>query len=254
MKGLGKGSFVHDYHLESVLAFAPGTEFHQSKLYKDGCLVLQDKASCLTVAALSPAKGCSLLDACSAPGMKTCQAAAAVTKTGRVTAIERDPKRCSTLRATVKKHTGSEASFVKVLNKDFLAVDPEDYPDVEAIVLDPSCSGSGIRDTGVTDLSPERLEKLAEMQAKLLAHALTFPGLKSLAYSTCSTQRTENEDVVVKVLNDHPQFRLRRGVLPQWGRRGDLPSSEMADLFIRADPDKDLCHGFFVAVIEKCTS
>jgi len=252
VKSLGKGSYVEDYHLPGVLAFASGTEFHQSRLYKEGCLVLQDKASCLTVAALDLTRGCSVLDACSAPGMKTIQAAAAVTKSGKVTAIERDQKRCSTLRATVKKHAGGQDSFVKVLHKDFLTVDPNEYPGVEAIVLDPSCSGSGIRDTGVTDLSSQRLEKLAEMQAKLLTHALTFPGLKALAYSTCSTQRIENEDVVTKVLKQHQnQFRLRKGVLPRWGRRGDQ-DSELAERFIRADPDKDLCHGFFVAVIEKC--
>jgi len=251
VRSLGKGCYVHDYHLDGVLAFASGTEFHQSKLYKEGCLILQDKASCLTVAALKPQKGLSVLDACAAPGMKTSQAAAAVTPSGKVTAIERDLKRCSTLRKTVKKHTGP---FVRVLNKDFLSLDPRDYPDVQAIVLDPSCSGSGIRDTGVTDLSQERLDKLAGMQAKLLAHALTFPSLKSLAYSTCSTQRTENEDVVMKVLSEHKQFRLRSGVLPTWTRRGDptaLTDPDLAEAFIRADPEQDLCHGFFVAVIEK---
>merc|ERR1719495_2531783 len=139
------------------------------------------------------------------------------------------------------KHAGGgQDSFVKVLNKDFLTVDPHEYPDVQAIVLYPSCSGSGIRDTGVTDLSQERLDKLAGMQAKLLAHALTFPSLKSLAYSTCSTQRTENEDVVMRVLSEQTKFRLRKGVLPKWTRRGDpaalTDSPEMAEAFIRADP------------------
>ena len=32
-----------------------------------------DKASCLSVEALNPPSGCTLLDSCAAPGMKTCQ-------------------------------------------------------------------------------------------------------------------------------------------------------------------------------------
>ena len=78
VKGLEKGFYVEDYHLKGLLlAFAPGTEFHQNRLYKDGSMVLQDKASCFTVAALNPPKGCRVLDACASPGMKTTQAAAA---------------------------------------------------------------------------------------------------------------------------------------------------------------------------------
>ena len=34
---------------------------------------LLDKASCLSVEALNPPIGCTLLDSCAAPGMKTCQ-------------------------------------------------------------------------------------------------------------------------------------------------------------------------------------
>ena len=93
-------------------------------------------------------------------------------------AIERDGKRCKTLIKTVKKH----APKVKVVNTDFLKVDPTAHKDIEAIVLDPSCSGSGIREAGTTDLSDERLESLSNMQATLLSHALTFPGIVT---STC---------------------------------------------------------------------
>jgi len=245
VKGLEKGFYVEDYHLKGLLlAFAPGTEFHQNRLYKDGSMVLQDKASCFTVAALNPPKGCRVLDACASPGMKTTQAAAATQ--APVLAIERDGKRCKTLIKTVKKH----APKVKVVNSDFLKVDPTAHKDIEAIVLDPSCSGSGIREAGTTDLSDQRLESLSNMQATLLSHALSFPGLKTLAYSTCSIRAEENELVVSKVLGERRDFRLRKA-LPQWPRRGDPSATDQPDMFVRADPDLDLCHGFFVAVIEK---
>ena len=247
---LGKMEFVRDMHVDNLLVFASGSDFHDFDMYKDGRLVLQDKASCLTVAALNPPKGCKLLDACAAPGMKTIQAAAAINGVGcRLVAVERDFKRCKTLRSTIAKHG---ADFVQVLNADFLTLDPHSYSDIEAIVLDPSCSGSGIRQSG-TDESHDRLSKLANLQSKMLKHALSFPKVKAVAYSTCSTQTMENEDVVLNVLSDPEigaQFQLRKDVLPNWSRRGDANASQ-SERFIRADPKLDYCHGFFVAVIER---
>ena len=56
--------------------------------------------------------------------------------------------------------------------------------------------------------------------------------------------------MVSKVLGERRDFRLRKA-LPQWARRGDPSATDQPDMFVRADPDLDLCHGFFVAVIEK---
>lgn len=61
---------------------------------------------------------------------------------GEVIAIERDPKRCDILRKMMRSSGGFEEN-VQVLNKDFTALNTEDYAHVEYIVLDPSCSGSG---------------------------------------------------------------------------------------------------------------
>ena len=46
----------------------------------------------------------------------------------------------------------------------------------------------------------ERIEKLAAFQEAALRHALSFPALRRLVYSTCSVHRRENEDVIAAVL------------------------------------------------------
>lgn len=51
--------------------------------------------------------------------------------------------------------------------------------------------------------SAERLRALAGFQRKALSHALSFPALQRLVYSTCSLHREENEAVVEAVLRDH---------------------------------------------------
>lgn len=50
--------------------------------------------------------------------------------------------------------------------------------------------------------SAERLQALAGFQRRVLSHALSFPALWRLVYSTCSLHQEENEDVVQAVLQE----------------------------------------------------
>lgn len=59
---------------------------------------------------------------------------------GKIYAIERNEERYNTLCDFVER-TGSKC--VETLNKDSLEIKRGDYDDVEYILLDPSCSGSG---------------------------------------------------------------------------------------------------------------
>lgn len=61
---------------------------------------------------------------------------------GRVTACDKDPKRLKLLESNVAT-VGATNIITRCL--DFLDIDPnsEEFRDVDAILLDPSCSGSG---------------------------------------------------------------------------------------------------------------
>ncbi|KAJ2995071.1 putative 28S rRNA (cytosine-C(5))-methyltransferase [Globomyces sp. JEL0801] len=103
---------------------------------------------------------------------------------------------------------------------------------VEYMLLDPSCSGSGIvgrMDHLVQDIVPEesnaesaedRVKSLAEFQKEILLHAFKFPKVKRIVYSTCSKHNEENELVVKHVLEENKAFRLVQGSFPTWDRRG----------------------------------
>ena len=52
-----------------------------------------------------------------------------------------------------------------------------------------------------------RLASLASFQLRCLNHALRFPRLKRIVYSTCSIHSQENEEVVVACLQQNPNFR-----------------------------------------------
>ncbi|KAH7523853.1 hypothetical protein FEM48_Zijuj06G0056100 [Ziziphus jujuba var. spinosa] len=93
----------------------------------------------------------------------------------------------------------------------------------------------------------ERLKKLAAFQRKALEHALSFPGVQRIVYSTCSVHQIENEDVVQSVLPLAASYGFHLETpFPQWQRRG-LPVFDGSENLLRTDPVEDK-EGFFIAL------
>ncbi|WIA09502.1 hypothetical protein OEZ85_008901 [Tetradesmus obliquus] len=190
----------------------------------------------------------------------------------RVFAFDKDPKRLKRLQANVAK-TGA-GSIVLPRQADFLTLDPTaaEFSEVRGVILDPSCSGSGTVVSRMDHLLPQaeldsaegpggssaadaaeqqRVEQLAKFQEAAVLHALKFPALQRLVYSTCSVHQRENEDVVAAVLPAAAAagFKLV-DPFPAWHRRG-LPVVAGAELLVRTDAYQDGTDGFFVAVFER---
>ncbi|KAF1594503.1 putative 28S rRNA (cytosine-C(5))-methyltransferase, partial [Eudyptes moseleyi] len=252
LRALSGKKFLLDLHLPELLVFPPQTDFHDSLLYTSGHIILQDKASCLPAFLLGPAAGSHVIDACAAPGNKTSHLAAILKNKGQIFAFDVDTKRLATMNTML---TRAGVTGFQLAQQDFLTVDPGDpkYSKVTHILLDPSCSGSGMvnrvpREEAAP--SAERLQALAGFQRKVLSHALSFPALRRLVYSTCSLHREENEDVVRAVLQERGSaFRLVNA-FPSWPCRG-LAAFPGAESCLRASPADTLTHGFFVAVLER---
>jgi hypothetical protein len=96
------------------------------------------------------------------------------------------------------------------------------------------------------------LLRVACVQEAALRHALQFPALQRLVYSTCSVYQRENEDVVALVL---PAAAAAGFVLvdpfPSWHRRGLHGTVEGAEKLVRTDAAEDGTDGFFVAVFAR---
>ncbi|XP_064324102.1 28S rRNA (cytosine-C(5))-methyltransferase isoform X1 [Phalacrocorax carbo] len=252
LRALSGKKFLSDLHLPELLAFPPQMDFHDNLLYTSGHIILQDKASCLPAFLLSPAAGSHVIDACAAPGNKTSHLAAILQNKGQIFAFDVDTKRLATMNTMLMR--AGVTSF-QLAQQDFLTVNPKDpkYSKVTYMLLDPSCSGSGMvsrvpREEAAP--SAERLQALAGFQRKILSHALSFPALQRLVYSTCSLHREENEDVVHAVLQEQgSSFRLVNA-FPSWPCRG-LAAFPGAESCLRASPADTLTHGFFVAVLER---
>ena len=143
-----------DRDIPDVIAFAQSREVIKTTGYNNGDIILQDKASCFPAYLLLESEGGGeigdVIDACAAPGNKTTHLAAILgkkfsSKGHTIFAIERDPIRSKTLQKMASL-AGAD-SLVKVrVSQDFLALDPKDasFAAITHLLLDPSCSGSGI--------------------------------------------------------------------------------------------------------------
>ncbi|RAK83926.1 NOL1/NOP2/sun domain protein [Aspergillus costaricaensis CBS 115574] len=152
---------VLDPHVPDLIAVAPGAEFTSSPAYKNGEIILQDKASCFPAYLLVGDEdegwddGGGLLDGCAAPGNKTTHMASLLAKqqhkhnkgtgTYHIFSMDQSPIRAKTLQKMVST-AGADTMVTVLPGQDFLALDPTDprFENVSGLLLDPSCSGSGI--------------------------------------------------------------------------------------------------------------
>ncbi|KAG0148018.1 hypothetical protein CROQUDRAFT_42007 [Cronartium quercuum f. sp. fusiforme G11] len=266
----GHQLFARDRHLPSVLALSRSVVLSALAPYQDGRLIAQDKASCMPaqlllgdLSLMQLKKGICVIDATAAPGNKTTMLSALVGRKGKVWAFEKDAERFKTLKQMVAK---AGCTNVECILGDFLSVKTNDprFENVTHILLDPSCSGSGISnrlDHLVDSYRDEaRIDSLARFQTTIVSHALRFKSVLQVAYSTCSIWREEDEDVVMRVL-EKPEmskkgWRLKDlsdvlGHGQAWERVGKPRTAgekPHTDRMVRFDPKLDNTIGFFAAV------
>ncbi|KAG7696926.1 hypothetical protein KL930_002623 [Ogataea haglerorum] len=264
-----KGTIYHDEYVADLFGVHPKEPIVSLPIYQSGDVIIQDRASCFPAFILAPKPGRDkIIDACAAPGNKTTHLAAILGNSpDSIVAFEKNPERAKTLRKMCEKAGAS--GCIRIQQGDFTKTDPDEYPDVTGLLVDPSCSGSGIFGRGfeendTEEHTQERLKKLAGFQVAIMKHAMRFPNAKKIVYSTCSVHAQENEQVVVDLLLDSAvraqgwRVCSRDDVIPSWPRRGlveefsavDDPQ-RCAEGCIRTVPRQDGGIGFFAVAFER---
>ena len=197
---------------------------HGSKLFEEGAIMPQSRASMLVARTLDPQPGERVLDLCAAPGAKTTHIAALLRNEGEVVAVEKHGGRAKALGENCER---MGVTCVAVREADAAEVDGE----FDSVLLDPPCS-----DLGTLQSRPDvRWKKDEDTVARVTAEQARLfdaaaervrPG-GTLVYSTCTISPEENERQIERFLE----------------RRAGFRSDSQTQLM----PHRDGTDGFFIA-------
>ncbi|MDZ4019155.1 16S rRNA (cytosine(967)-C(5))-methyltransferase RsmB [Pseudomonas sichuanensis] len=176
--------------------------------FAEGWVSVQDEAAQLSADLLELAPGQRVLDACCAPGGKTCHLLEAEPKLAHMVAIDLEAKRLTRVRENLDRLK---------LDAELIACDARDTTSwwdgkqFQRILLDAPCSATGVirrhPDIKLTRQADD-IPALAALQGELL-DAL-WPTLEvggMLLYATCSSLPTENTEVIDAFLARTPGAR-----------------------------------------------
>jgi 16S rRNA (cytosine967-C5)-methyltransferase len=173
--------------------------------FKQGRVSVQDEAAQLAAELLELAPGQRVLDACAAPGGKTCHLLEVEPALREVVAVDLEAKRLARVRENLER-LQLDATLIAADGRDTAAW--WDGTPFQRILLDAPCSATGVirrhPDIKLTR-QPEDIPALAQLQGELL-DAL-WPTLAPggvLLYATCSVLPTENSETVAAFLARTP--------------------------------------------------
>lgn len=214
--------------------------------FRDGYVSVQDEASQILPSLMSPSKGERLLDACAAPGGKTCHLLETEPDLSEIVALDIEARRLERLRENLDRLQLS-SDRVTILGAD--ATKPDTWWNGEPfdrILLDAPCSATGIirRQPDVKILRQKQdISRLTELQARLLDSlwmCLKPGGL--MVYSTCSILSAENSSQIGSFISRTEDAQLQT-IPGDWG----LMCAHGKQL-IPADNGTD---GFYFALLRK---
>lgn len=216
------------------------TRIEQHPAFSDGVIEVQDEGSQLIALACDPRRGMRILDLCAGAGGKALALAAAAPGAA-IIASDTNRARLSQLAPRAER-AGAEVG-TRVLDGGQESAQLEDLQgQCDVVLVDAPCSGSGTwrrNPEGRWRLNPHRLDRLVELQARLLdiAAPLVRPG-GVLVYATCSLIRAEGADQARNFLGRHSSWLVQD--IPFVGGRADGPGRLLT-------PAHDATDGFFVA-------
>ncbi len=223
------------------------------KPYHFGWITLQDSASQLVTFLLNPKPGEKILDACAGVGGKTTHIAELSQNKARIWAFDLYPWRLEKLKENFERldlsmpfvYEGDVVEKLKELNP----------PPFDRILIDAPCTGTGVIRKH-PDIKWARSEedfiKVPEKQLRLLeglAPHLRKNGI--IVYATCSLEPEENEEVIARFLENHPEFEIENPEKILIKLCGPRIKELCDDKFLKTYPHIHNLDGFFAVRLRK---
>ena len=178
-------------------------------LHHAGAFYIQEPSATSAVTMLGVEEGDFVLDLCAAPGGKSTQIGAKLNGTGLLWSNEIVRNRANILLSNIER-MGISNAVVSNCHPEILC--EKLYGKFDKVLVDAPCSGEGMfrkNCDAQSEWSVEHVKSCAERQLHILNSAKN--ALKSggvLVYSTCTFSYEENEGVIIRFLEENPDFEL----------------------------------------------
>lgn len=242
----------YGYLLGERPAFTLDPDFHAGAYYvQEASSQFAGYIVSMAVGGAEACKGQRVLDMCAAPGGKSTHYATLVGERGLVVANEINRSRAAVLADNARKW--GLGNMVVTCNDSARVADFEEWFDVVAV--DAPCSGEGMfrkSDEACEQWSEANVAMCAERQWEILQNA--FRSLKPggvLLYSTCTFNRTEDEDVVGRACEEFGDELLPVDDIPIGDDWGVVMGREGVFQTFRFFPHRLTGEGMFMAVARK---
>jgi len=222
-------------------------EIDKTDEYKDGLFSIQSESSMLAGQILNPRENCFLIDLCAAPGGKSLNAAEIMNNTGRIISRDIYPGKLSLIEKE-KKRLGIKnltAELYDATKLDESLIEKADY-----CIVDVPCTGLGIirRKPEIKyNKTNDEMRNIVDIQYKILENASKYLKPKAeMVYSTCTTNKEENIDIVMKFINNNKEF-----ALADISENIDEEFSTAKMGYLEIYPHLNGMDGFFIAKIKR---
>lgn len=216
--------------------------------YRKGLFSIQGESSMLAALALCAKPGMQVLDACAAPGGKSCLIAEIMKGAGRVYAWDLHEHRVELIKAAALR-LGLEN--IRPQTRDATKKNEALEDAMDAVLVDVPCSGLGVMGDKPDikyRLTTDTIDALIPIQRDILNTCASYvrPG-GLMVYSTCTILPEENQKQVEAFLETHPDFEADTNVawLPE--RFREAFENGMLQLL----PTRDGVDGFFIARLRR---
>ncbi|MFN4083228.1 MAG: methyltransferase RsmF C-terminal domain-like protein [Bacteroidia bacterium] len=185
------------------------------------------------------------LDLCAAPGGKTTILQSVLPKNSMIIANEIIKSRVSTLVQNIQKWGLANTIVTNNSSEDFLEL--IDFFDL--VLVDAPCSGEGLfrkQPKAAEKWSLENVKLCSLRQQKILHHAInTLKPSGFLIYSTCTFNKTENEEIIHFLIKEYGFSKVTIPIEPNW------QIVEIEEACYRFLPHLTVGEGLFMAIIQK---
>lgn len=236
-----KTEIPHAWKIGGMADLAKDTDF------SEGRFSIQSESSMLACMAVGAKRGQQILDACAAPGGKSCYLAEIMGGTGRVQAWDVHEHRVKLIESQVRR---LHLENVRPMTRDASVLREDLVGAMDAVLLDAPCSGLGVmaeKPDIKYRVKPENVEELTALQGKLLETVSRYVKKGGiLVYSTCSVLKDENENQVLRFLEKHPEFRVEKlpDEIPEKVRRYETTGLQIL-------PHRDGMEGFYICRMKR---